>query len=135
MAKTGLIICLPAKQWGSGCVFTEVTVVHVCQTVLWLQSAETHLPWSQPLTLQTARLLRGRCSSLCTIYSDSCCCLTIRNCWTIKSAHSRKTFLFFCFRVITPDKFLSSHMSIQHMLMIMFKVVFWCHFNQKVNAF
>lgn len=34
-AKTGLIICLPAKQGGSRCVFTEVTVVHVCQTVLW----------------------------------------------------------------------------------------------------
>lgn len=34
-AKTGLIICLSAKQWGSHCVFMEVTVVHVCQTVLW----------------------------------------------------------------------------------------------------
>lgn len=34
-AETGLITCLQAKQWGSRCVFTEVTVVHVCQTVLW----------------------------------------------------------------------------------------------------
>lgn len=42
-AKTGLIICLSAKQWGSHCVFMEVTVVHVCQTVLWYESAETRL--------------------------------------------------------------------------------------------